>query len=148
MQINRNEKVNRWKLFVFNPVIQDPHVFHSLINHEKSRVDRDGIGFSLVVCEFSSGFIPRIIRKVIAGQLLLGMRSIDEIGWLNDHQLGVLLPSTSLEGGYRYAHRVRNSGTEDDGHLSFRVYAYPGPWFTNFREEFGFNAAPDHASLP
>lgn len=64
----------------------------------------------------------------IVGRIVSQLRSIDEIGWLDDRSIGVILPSSSIEGGKRYAQRVAEACRPDAEDLPFRAYAYPGHW--------------------
>jgi lipopolysaccharide/colanic/teichoic acid biosynthesis glycosyltransferase len=98
-----------------------PGVFRALLRHERNRSDRDGSEFSLAVFDVSGmNGHGRGIRDA-EQRIRAEMRSIDEIGWINPHSIGVLLPVTGGEGGHKFAQRVA-------GAVPFTIYTYPAHW--------------------
>jgi lipopolysaccharide/colanic/teichoic acid biosynthesis glycosyltransferase len=110
-----------------------PEVFQALICHERARVDRDGTEFSLVV-------FPAELRALLLDPIRRAMRSIDEVGWLDERTVGVLLPITSLEGGMAFAGRVAASLDSPSAALPLKVFSYPRHWFLQSAEERGSEA--------
>ncbi len=99
--------------------------FRVIIERERSRADRDGHGFSLVVFDIEStaNSIPAgYIAQVVISRRL---RPTDEIGWFDKRNIGVLLYNTSVEGAWSFSNYVREiiaaKGTPPD----CSVYAYP-----------------------
>lgn len=111
--------------------IYDVPVFVALIKHERNRVDRDGNEFALTIFQteglgtWRSVDVIKRIKKCI--------RTVDEIGWLDDKNLGVLLPATTMDGGHRFARRVVGNEASEAAkkNLPFRVYSYPRHWISN-----------------
>jgi lipopolysaccharide/colanic/teichoic acid biosynthesis glycosyltransferase len=105
-----------------------PAIFQALLRHERSRSDRDGSEFSLVVFDVT-GMQPgdRRIHQ-IARTIHEKMRSIDEVGWLDRQSIGVLLPVTSAEGGQGFAHRLSESIPVPPPPVLWTVYTYPEHW--------------------
>ena len=68
--------------------------------------------------------------KVACNRLAKAMRSIDEIGWLEDGRIGVLLPATTLEGAHQFA---RRASVGEKG-LSYKVYIYPDHWISDYSD--------------
>jgi lipopolysaccharide/colanic/teichoic acid biosynthesis glycosyltransferase len=110
--------------------IYDVHVFTSLIRHERSRADRTGKAFTLVAFSFDGGSVPESRVQATGNRLSTAMRSIDEIGWLEDGRIGVLLPATMLEGAHQYARRA----AAGEKSLSYKVYVYPDHWMSDYDE--------------
>jgi lipopolysaccharide/colanic/teichoic acid biosynthesis glycosyltransferase len=96
-------------------------VFQALLRHERCRSDRDGSEFTLAVFDVSSmNHNGRGVQQVTK-QIREKMRSIDEIGWIDPKSIGVLLPVTNIEGGWKFAHRVGES-------ILCTMYTYPAHW--------------------
>jgi lipopolysaccharide/colanic/teichoic acid biosynthesis glycosyltransferase len=101
--------------------LNPPVIFQALLRRERSRSERDGSQFALVVFDVSgTNGDGRGVRQA-ALRIRETMRSIDEIGWIDHVRIGVLLPVTSIEGGRVFAQRV-------GGPLPFSVYGYPEHW--------------------
>jgi hypothetical protein len=116
--------------------------FRTLIRHERARSSRDGSEFSFAVFDISSidsrsGDTEQIVRVIREK-----MRSIDEVGWLDGRNIGVLLPLTNLQGGRRFAARVSESITLAEASIPWTVCAYPSPWLA------GGNGDAAHDLLP
>jgi lipopolysaccharide/colanic/teichoic acid biosynthesis glycosyltransferase len=105
-------------------------VFQALLCHERARVERDGTEFSLVVfpCEW---------REPLLDPLRKAMRSIDEVGWLDQRTVGVLLPITSFEGGVAFTRRVAAFLGTQAAEMPLEVFSYPQHWYPQSREERG-----------
>jgi lipopolysaccharide/colanic/teichoic acid biosynthesis glycosyltransferase len=110
--------------------IHSATVFQALLRHERSRSDRDGSKFSLAVFDISGmSSNGKGIRR--AGRHIQEkMRSIDELGWLDEQRLGVLLPVTGVEGGKKFATRVGES-------MPCTVFTYPTHWLSGSNGDSG-----------
>jgi lipopolysaccharide/colanic/teichoic acid biosynthesis glycosyltransferase len=113
--------------------ICDSIVFSALIRHERCRADRSGKAFSLVAFSFEESLPPPTRVKSVCARLVKAMRSIDEIGWMEDGRIGVLLPATMLEGAHQYARRA----LAGDGGLSYKVFIYPDHWMKDYSDTSG-----------
>jgi len=122
--------------------IYNASIFSSLIRHERNRSDRTGKVFTLVAFDREQVFTVKM--KSTCARIASVMRTIDEIGWLEDGRVGVLLPVTTLEGAHQFARRV---SAEVSG-LSYKVYLYPDHWMKAFEENKEANNERDelHAS--
>src|SRR6516162_5367074 len=77
-----------------------PDRFHRVLDRERARADRTGDKLSLLA------FAPRVARtdratfclvtKVLRGR----MRVTDELGWLEDGRLAIVLPATPAAGAW------------------------------------------------
>jgi lipopolysaccharide/colanic/teichoic acid biosynthesis glycosyltransferase len=125
--------------------IHDALCFSALIRHERCRADRSGKIFTLVAFTFNEeGLSPSHIKRS-CDRLAKAMRSIDEIGRLDDGRIGVLLPATTLEGAHQYARRA-SAGEKG---VSYKVYIYPDHWISDYseKEEAEEAASPDVPAL-
>ncbi len=111
--------------------IYDADVFSALIRHERSRADRSGKSFSLVVFYLGENASTRSYVRKVCDRLRRTMRLIDEIGWLEDGSIGVLLPSTTNEGARQFAQRA----VADEIDICYRVFTYPEHWANDFKED-------------
>jgi lipopolysaccharide/colanic/teichoic acid biosynthesis glycosyltransferase len=98
--------------------------FRRLLARERARSDRSGDRFSLIA------FAPRDLDSAAEMQRRLvkvmrrRLRLTDEIGWLDDQQLGVVLPATPPRGAWHLADDVcRQLDLELRPQCS--VYSYP-----------------------
>jgi lipopolysaccharide/colanic/teichoic acid biosynthesis glycosyltransferase len=110
--------------------IHDVLCFSALIRHERCRADRSGKTFTLVTFDFEENSVSPERAKATCDRLAKAMRSIDEIGWMEDGRIGVLLPATMLEGAHQYARRA-SAGEKG---LSYKVFIYPDHWISEYSE--------------
>ena len=128
-----------------------PAVFHALLHHERSRSDREGSEFSLVVLDVtglgSNGQGIQLVARTIREK----MRSIDEVGWLDSRNIGILLPVTKNEGGRRFANRLCESVPTPPSPIPWMVYTYPAHWLPGSGAEIGAesgeNGHPDEKAI-
>jgi lipopolysaccharide/colanic/teichoic acid biosynthesis glycosyltransferase len=115
--------------------IYSTSVFQALIRHERNRVDRDGNCFSIAVFDSAAINSGQFSERDLCDLLKKEMRGIDEAGWLDDSTIGVLLPSTNLSGGQRFASRACGTSLANGHLLSYEVYSYPDHWISNDKDE-------------
>jgi lipopolysaccharide/colanic/teichoic acid biosynthesis glycosyltransferase len=111
----------------FNGVRSDRE-FASILNRERDRANRTGQEFSMVVYEVGTDHEKSASARHLVSFLRHRVRSTDEIGWLEDGRIGVVLPHTMPEGAWKFAANVRQAY---DGSLTppdFQVYVYPSEW--------------------
>ena len=111
--------------------IHDAPVFSALIAHERSRADRSGKAFSLAVLTFDAKAASSFRIKAACKRLSSALRTTDEIGWLQDGRVGVLLPDTTMEGARKYLSRVSSGGNDP----SSQVFTYPDHWTSDYSEK-------------
>lgn len=98
--------------------------FRRILARERSRSDRSGDRFSLLV------FTPREAAKAHSAQVRLArllrrrLRNTDEAGWMDRHSIGVVLPGTPPRGAWKVANDVCRHFA--GGHEPrCKVYCYP-----------------------
>jgi lipopolysaccharide/colanic/teichoic acid biosynthesis glycosyltransferase len=105
-----------------------PASFHDLLRKERSRSNRDGSDFSLVLYNVRTEALDHRAVDLVARSIRERMRSIDQIGWFNEQSIGVLLPVTNLQGARRFANRVCESTKVRGPSLQWIVHSYPAHW--------------------
>lgn len=108
--------------------IFSPAVFQTLLRHERCRTDRDDGHFSLVVFDIIGAAGSSRNIRLIAERIRERMRSIDEVGWLDDRRIGVLLPICDGNGGEKFALRVTEGFTGRFPFIPWTAYSYPTHW--------------------
>ncbi|MHC4437270.1 MAG: sugar transferase [Planctomycetota bacterium] len=106
-------------------LIHETRQFHDLFEYTRTRSDRNGSGFSLVVFDVD-GVRP---RHLLAGELKsildCRLRSTDHAGWLDDERLGIILPGMSKKQAHRFAHGIRTELSKEAVFPVGQVYSYP-----------------------
>lgn len=91
--------------------------FRAIIRHECARCDRNSHQFSLVLIamenpnghRYSNQFVKNIIRR---------MRTTDELGWFDEHNIGIFLPETTNSGAKKFIEETLADN-------NFKIYTYP-----------------------
>jgi len=96
-----------------------------ILDRERARADRTGDQFSLLAFAAAErtttpGTLARLV-KVLERRL----RFTDEIGWLDDRQIGVVLHATSARGAWKVADDVCLEFPPGSSKPVCRVYTYP-----------------------
>src|SRR5512143_1500947 len=100
--------------------------FRDLIERERSRTDRTGIRFSLVVFKHK-GRKRDTYRSLshLAGLLTSRARTSDEIGWFDKTSLGILLIGAGEADAAEFGRKVTTSLPEQVTFPTISVYVYP-----------------------
>jgi lipopolysaccharide/colanic/teichoic acid biosynthesis glycosyltransferase len=102
--------------------------FASILNRERDRADRTGQGFSLVVFELGTVGENSACARLLVPILTNRVRSTDDIGWLEDGRLGVVLPHTTPDSAWKFVGNVRHALNGGSAPIECIVYAYPSSW--------------------
>lgn len=100
--------------------------FWSALRRERGRTDRTGLSLALLT------FTPRDPATAHVMLLRLGrvlqdrLRFTDEAGWLDQWQMGAILPATGATGAWKVADDVVRALTTDVEPPLCQVYIYPG----------------------
>lgn len=99
--------------------------FHALLERERSRVDRNGREFSVVIFNITE---QEALTELIA-VLKRRRRSNEEAGWLQEGKsIGVILPDTALEGAWTMAQDVLRLTARKGPAPGCHVFTYPSDW--------------------
>ncbi len=98
--------------------------FRRVVARERCRTDRTGDRFCLLSVEAPpEAPLPDFYLK-LAKVLRQRLRLTDEAGWLDQHRVGIVLPSTAPRGAWKLAADVcQRLSIESDSYC--RVYCYP-----------------------
>src|SRR3972149_10182743 len=108
-----------------------PEEFSRILERERERSDRSGVGFSLVVFETGTPQNGDDLASLLISSLLSRRhRAIDEVGWLKDDAVAAALPGTSPEGAREFAKDVLTGTPLGNFPSACTVYTYPPPWMS------------------
>lgn len=100
--------------------------FHEILERERSRIDRNGHSFSLIIfdvgnTEENGAYSKRLVKTLHSR----GLRVTDEIGWFDKRHIGVVLHNIGTWGVKNFIDNIRET---IDGEYRFpdcEVYVYP-----------------------
>jgi lipopolysaccharide/colanic/teichoic acid biosynthesis glycosyltransferase len=102
------------------------------LRRERSRSDRSGRGFSLVIFETRGDERKSLAAWLQAGILASRIRDTDEIGWFNDYRVCAILSDTSSAGARWLAECVCELvGKKGAPRPLYEIYSYPTDWFVD-----------------
>jgi lipopolysaccharide/colanic/teichoic acid biosynthesis glycosyltransferase len=96
-----------------------------ILDRERSRAGRSGSPFSLLTLTPRDSETSRATLLHLASYLRRRLRSTDEVGWLDDARIGVVLPDTPASGAWKVADDVCLSFPEDLPPPVVEIYTYP-----------------------
>ncbi|HDL18292.1 MAG TPA: hypothetical protein ENH29_04505, partial [Bacteroidetes bacterium] len=104
-----------------------PRQLRSVIERERSRADRNGHVFSLIIFYVRENKnVEHLIDEFITS-LTGRLRETDVPGWFNQLSLAVFLPDTAAEGAKRLATSIcRELPCKE---VSYKIFTYPDDWF-------------------
>lgn len=115
------------KLNSFHGNIYSSDEFKTLVKYERTRSDRYGNEFSIVV--FSSEQEIQFNSESVLLKLSKLTRSIDCLGWNESGQISVLLPDTKSSGAEFFGKKVVDDFRDlKKIPLTFEIYTYPENW--------------------
>lgn len=128
-----------------------PKEFLEILDCERSRSDRTGRGFSLVIFEVEKPKDAAALPPLLCSLLTRKVRCYDEIGWIDEQHIGAILPATPVEGALRFADNICRFMTPKECHPKYSVIVYPFHWMKSKREvphpHGGTDSSPN-ASIP
>lgn len=105
--------------------IHDPAAMARLVRYERSRAERSGVGFSVLLIESRDGDDAPALLSQVLRYLSQRLRTIDELGWLDDERIGALLPYTPAAGAWKVADDVVAALEDVDAPPLLKVLTYP-----------------------
>ncbi|MFY9397543.1 MAG: sugar transferase [Desulfomonilia bacterium] len=101
--------------------------FARLLDHERSRADRGGREFSLVVFVLPHIAKDQRAQRHFIRRLVNRVRQTELIGWVKTGEtLGVILPDTPSHGAYKLVRDIFSLNGKPFTNRAFTVYTYPG----------------------
>jgi len=113
--------------------LHSPEKLRFILERERSRSDRTGDEFSLVVFNLSgTGALDYSAVGLLSNILTIRIRATDEVGWFEKGRVGVVLPHTPSEGAWRFADNIaRELAATTHEAPSRRVFTYPSKWWSS-----------------
>ena len=99
--------------------------FHRILKRERARTDRSNKVFTLMVFEVGNQDEDSTFADFLTNFLSSRVRFSDEVGWINEKEICVLLPDTSTEGAWKLAEEIREKFSLTNSSPSCMVYTYP-----------------------
>lgn len=96
----------------------------TILERERARADRTRTGFSLLVLRSRTGGRKHATLHRAANYLRHRLRATDELGWLDDEQLCVVLSATMPTGAWKIVEAIRSDWRAEEM-PEFTVYYYP-----------------------
>jgi lipopolysaccharide/colanic/teichoic acid biosynthesis glycosyltransferase len=105
--------------------IHSVNEFRSILKREQERADRNGDMFSLLAFEVGvsskqPGLVAMLIKIVLRRK-----RHIDEVGWFNNINIGVILPNTTMDGARKLGEDISSELAVTGPLPMFTIYGYP-----------------------
>lgn len=99
--------------------------FREKLKIERSRTHRNSHEFSLVLLKIEPLQLNQEKTEKLIRQIHSRMRDIDNIGWYDTHNIGIILPYTSSEGAKGFMSNIFHAvnGLKDD--TEYTLYTYP-----------------------
>mgnify|MGYP000521884208 CR=1 FL=1 len=101
-------------------------VFRAVIERERHRCDRNHHVFALVVFAMAPEWRDKVPAQFLETLPHL-VRCTDEVGWLDDTRVGVMLPETQAHGAWQFSQKVREAMRTLGVPIVSEVFAYPSP---------------------
>src|SRR4030067_847573 len=102
--------------------------FSRILERERERSDRSGVGFSLVVFETGNPQNGNGLASLLISSLLSRRhRAIDEVGWVKDDAVAAAVPGPSPEGAWKFAKDVLTGTPLENSPSAFKQNKYPTP---------------------
>ena len=110
-----------------NQLLIGKEAFQQAIAKERARSDRSNNRYALMIVSLAidSEENARIVQAIAT--IRERIRSIDEIGWYEENQLGIILPFTPMEGADRLADEICEIITthlEPTEYLACELFSY------------------------
>lgn len=109
--------------------IYSPQQFEALLQRERARADRSGTEFSLII--FSVNGLQDKDSRLRRFQRAMRsrIRAVDDLGWFQEHLLGLLLPFTDFKGASSFAGNLEARLGGKGKLFPYSVFSYPTKWY-------------------
>ena len=105
--------------------------FDAILRYERARIDRSGSHFSLVALEVEKYLEEADELNRLLHTLRARLRTTDQLGWLDERTIGILMPGTDLQGAWVFAIKFERDYFGQQPPAPFTVYCYPEHWLIN-----------------
>ncbi len=105
--------------------IHPEEIFISVIRRETSRYNRNKRPFSVITLDVSSYVSNGVSVAELTQSIASRIRISDDIGWLNEHTIGLLLSETPRDGTEALAKSLFDKKNKDYRDITITTYHYP-----------------------
>lgn len=99
--------------------------FQRVVTMERSRVNRNGGSFALIVFKLEASQSEFDLLKKLVQGIYRRTRMSDQLGWYNHHHIGLMLPETSEAGARKLVSDLYSQNINGMPKPSVDVYTYP-----------------------
>lgn len=108
-----------------NPGIFSPEILKQILQEERARSNRSRNEFSFILFDVKNLQYDRNTVSDFIQVLSERVRAIDKVGWMEEHAIGVVLPSTPSPGARKLAEEILNLRNTGDHAIMYTIYTYP-----------------------
>ena len=105
--------------------IHRPSAFKRILERECARADRTGSHLALVGFGAGNSNNSMQVQAKLIALLKKRIRLTDELGWLVDNRIGLLLFNADAASTARFMHSLKNNGLDPIPNISYTIYLYP-----------------------
>jgi lipopolysaccharide/colanic/teichoic acid biosynthesis glycosyltransferase len=116
-------------------------VFRRIIDRERERANRTGDVFSMVAFVLPGSSEKQEALALLTDLLASRLRSIDAVGWLDSHHIGILLPETDSAGAHMFAKKVFQEKISGQLVPNYEIFTYPSEKLTDPEKRDLFEAS-------
>ena len=99
--------------------------FSVMLKRERERADRNGQIFALVVFNTPHEETRESANRLLLRSIIRRLRSIDEGGWIDKNNIGVILSGATLSGANVFAKAIKDANAETSPDLTYTTFIYP-----------------------
>ncbi len=100
----------------------------NILMREQARSDRSTHEFSVIVFETENNINVQVFIDDLCYFLKPRLRSIDDVGWFTDNQIGIVLPYTSSENAAKFTEEIQKCIKITSHIIVVKVFTYPSIW--------------------
>jgi lipopolysaccharide/colanic/teichoic acid biosynthesis glycosyltransferase len=105
------------------------HDFRALLQKERVRIDRSGGELALLLVKLPADYERTELPREVVRWLMARLRTLDEIGWIDQRRFALVLPATSQHGALHVWSELRQGDvTRFLKRCEASLYVHPGAW--------------------
>jgi len=118
---------NREKLFKAKGLegISSIEDFYRALERERSRANRSGMPFALVSFQAKNARLNGNYAGYLAKAICDRMRTTDEVGWIDQQHIGLILYNTGEKGAWGFVEAINTAVSNEIDQPQCKVYIYP-----------------------
>jgi lipopolysaccharide/colanic/teichoic acid biosynthesis glycosyltransferase len=110
--------------------------FNKIMERERVRSDRSGRKISIITFCATKAHGYKLLQQNLVDLLGRRIRCCDEIGWIDEHRLGVILPETPEEGARKLVDDVCMVVNLRLVQVAYKIISYPSQGYNDTRPSF------------